>query len=117
MRKDSPADHPKEKRAETRTDTLRRHRVEIKFVGEPIYQFKVTDVSRQGAGILINANSRFLKTIAPGQILEANFISPRGAQPAGMFRTEIKHITDMDAGRYKGHKMVGIRILERCKSE
>jgi hypothetical protein len=117
MRKDSPADHSKEKRAETRTDTLRRHRVEIKFVGEPIYQFKVTDVSRQGAGILVNANSRFLKNIKPGQIFDANFISPRGAQPSGMFRTEIKHITDMETGRYKGHKMIGIRILERRESK
>lgn len=116
MTTESSGDNFKEKRNAARAAELRNYRVEIKFVGKPIYQFRVTDVSMQGAGILINANSRFLKTIERKQILEAKFISPRGEEPSGMFKAEIKHITEMDQGLYKGHIVVGIQILERIDS-
>ena len=106
-------DDGREKRNEARLAELRNHRVEIKFTGEPIYQFRVTDVSSQGAGLLINPNSRFLKSIAVDQIIDANFISPQGAQPSGMYQAQIKHITAMDTGRYKGLIQAGIKILER----
>jgi hypothetical protein len=112
MRKDSSDSITQEKRSEPRSTKLRDYRVEIKLVGEPIYQFKVTDVSTKGAGLLINDNSGFLKMIEVGQIMDVNFISPKGLKPKGMYKAEIRHITKMDKGRYKGHRLVGILILE-----
>ena len=112
MYKNSSDSITQEKRSELRSTKLRDYRVEIKFVGEPIYQFKVADVSTKGAGLLINDNSAFLKLIEIGQIIDANFISPHGSYPTGMYRSEIRHITKMDKGKYKGHRLVGILILE-----
>ncbi len=106
-----------EKRGEARRVELRNHRVEIKFTGEPIYQFKVTDVSSKGAGLIINTNSGFLKIIEVGQVIDVNFISPQGAAPSGMYTAQIKHITRMDAAPYKGLMQVGIQIMQRLDQD
>jgi len=112
MYKNSSDSITQEKRSEPRSTKLRDYRVEIKFVGEPIYQFKVADVSTKGAGLLINDNSAFLKMIKIGQIVDVNFLSPQGLNPKGMYKVEIRHITKIDKGRYNGHRLVGILILE-----
>ncbi|MBL0715370.1 MAG: PilZ domain-containing protein [Desulfosarcina sp.] len=112
MSKNSSEGTLKEKRVEPRSTKPKNYRIEIKLVGEPMYQFKVTDVSTTGAGLLINKNSRFLKIIAVGQILDVNFISPQDSNPSGMYKVEIRHITKMDKGRYRGLQRVGILIQE-----
>jgi len=97
---------PFERRAEPRSDKLRNYRIEIKFIGEPVYQFRVRDVSTRGAGILVKDDSAFLNMVEVGQILDVNFISPRGSDPSGFYKAEIKHISDLAEGRYKGHRLV-----------
>lgn len=101
-----------EKRGQLRKPELKNHRIEIKLVGEPIYQFKLTDVSLRGAGLVVNDTSRFLKLTEVGQVLEVNFLSPRGVEPSGRYRVEVRHVTDTDYGHYKGVRRVGVRILE-----
>lgn len=113
MHRDNTVDSYIERRREARSAKLRNHRVEIKLSGQPLYQFKVTDVSAKGAGLLINADSRFLDKIEVREIIEVNFISPQGEEPAGHYQAEIRHITEMESGPYKGLKRVGILILER----
>jgi len=103
----------KGKRAEPRRTQLRNYRVEIKLIGEPIYQFRVTDVSSKGAGILIKENSDFLSMIEVDQIVDADFISPKGTAPSGGYKVEIKHITKSGKGKNEGHCLVGISILEK----
>jgi hypothetical protein len=105
-----------EKRRRSRAPKLRNHRVEIKLVGEPIYQFKVTDISTEGVGLVVNKNSRFLKLAEVGQVLDVHFLSPRGAEPSGPYKVEIRHITDTDHGQYKGVRRVGVRILGRLEA-
>ena len=102
----------KERRNEPRSSNLRNYRVEIKLVGEPIYQFRVTDVSTKGAGLLIKDDSLFLKLIKVDQIIDVNFISPKGSNPKGIYKAKIKHITKMDKGKNNGHILVGIHLLE-----
>jgi len=104
-----------EKRSEIRSPKLRNHRAEIKLVAQPIYQFKVADVSLQGAGLVVHESSAFLKLIEVGQVMEVNFISPQGAKPHGAYKVQIRHITDKEHSRYKGVRLVGVRILERLK--
>ena len=103
----------KERRARSRRTVLRNYRVEIKLIGAPIYQFRVQDVSSDGAGILIKEDSKFLSLIEVGQIVDADFISPKGTEPAGNHRTEVRHITKPNEGKNKGHFLVGLSILEK----
>jgi hypothetical protein len=102
----------KERRAKHRRTQLRNYRVEIKLVGAPIYQFRVNDVSSDGAGILIKEDSKFLNLIEVGQIVDADFISPKGTEPAGNHKAEIRHITKPNEEKNKGHFLVGLKILE-----
>ena len=113
MSKDPTEKMTEEKRQESRSTQLQNYRVEIKLVGEPIYQFRVVDVSPKGAGLLVNESSRFLKKIEVGQVVDADFISPQGSNPSGLHQAEIRHITQTDESPYKGLRLVGILIRER----
>ena len=117
MHTNAPGNHNKEKRGEARRAELRNHRVEIKFTGEPIYQFKVTDVSSKGAGVIVNTNSGFLKIIEVGQVIDVNFISPHGTEPSGLHTAQIKHISIADTAPYKGLMQVGIQIMPRLDQD
>jgi hypothetical protein len=97
---------------EPRRSKLRNYRIEIKFVGKPIYQFRVINVTTKGASLLIKDDSAFLKMIEVGQIVNANFISPAGTAPSGLFKAEIKHITKIDNKKHKGHRLVGLSIIQ-----
>ena len=113
MQKDMPNTIAKEKRSEPRRAKLRNYRIEIKFVGKPIYQFRVINVTAKGAGLLIKDDSAFLRMIKVGQIVEADFISPEGTDPSGLYKAEIKHITKLDMQEHKGHQLVGLSILKK----
>ena len=110
---DSPKTIAKEKRSEPRRAKLRNYRIEIKFVGKPIYQFRVINVTAKGAGLLIKDDSAFLKMIEVGQIVEADFISPEGTTPSGLYKAKIKHITKLDTQKHRGHQLVGLSILKK----
>jgi hypothetical protein len=113
MQKDLPKNIAKEKRSEPRRAKLRNYRIEIKLVGKPIYQFRVIDVTTEGAGLLIKDDSAFLKMIEVGQIVEVDFISPQGSEPSGLYKAKIKHITNIDMQNHKGHRLVGISVLKK----
>ena len=112
MQKNLPGSRAPEKRTESRQSKLKNYRIEIKFVGNQIYQFIVTDVTK-GAGLLIKDDSAFLEMIEVGLIVDANFISPAGTAPSGVYKVEIKHITKIDTQEYKGHQLVGLSIIEK----
>ena len=101
------------KRAEPRSATLRNYRIEIKLVGEPVYQFRVINVSTKGAGILIKDDSAFLNLIEVGQIVDVDFISPEGSSPSGMYTVEIKHLTKFNKKERQVQRLVGISMLKK----
>jgi hypothetical protein len=103
----------KERRTKPRRTKLRNYRVEIKLIGAPIYQFRVKDVTPDGAGILIKEDSKFLSMVKVGQIVDADFISPKGTDPTGNYKVEIRHITKPNKEINKGHYLVGLSILEK----
>jgi hypothetical protein len=102
-----------ERRFEPRRAKLRNYRIEIKLVDKPIYQFRVTNVTAKGAGLLIKDDSAFLNMIEVGQVVEADFISPEGTDPSGLYKAEIKHITKIDMQEHRGHQLVGLSILKK----
>ena len=113
MNIDQKATSFKERRARSRRTKLRNYRVEIKLIGAPIYQFRVKDVTPDGAGILIKEDSKFLSMVEVGQIVDADFISPKGTDPTGNYKVEIRHITKPNKEINKGHYLVGLSILEK----
>ena len=113
MHKDSHDTAAQERRFEPRRTKLRNYRVEIQLLGQPIYQFRVKDVSKKGAGILIKNDSGFLDMIEVGQIVNADFISPDGTDPSGLYESKIEHITEGSKAGIKGHLLVGLLILEK----
>ena len=115
MRTDQSEKTQNEKRSEPRRAKLRNYRIEIKLVGHPIYQFRVIDVTTLGAGILIKDNSSFLNLIEKGQVIEADFISPQGEEPSGIYSAMIRHITAPNKTLHKGHRLVGISILKKLR--
>ena len=113
MQMDSSSNISKEKRSEPRRAKLRNYRIEIKFVGKPIYQFRVLNLTAKGAGLLIKDDSAFLKMIEVGQIVEADFISPEDKAPSGLYQAKIKHITKLNKQEHRGHHLVGLLILKK----
>lgn len=111
-RSDSTGQHP-ERRTEPRSAKMPNHRVEIKFPSVPVYQLKVRDVSPNGAGIIVRADSKFLTLVQIGQELNVNFLAPvNAATLSGHHKLRIEHISELGKGRFKGHLVVGISILE-----
>ena len=113
MQEDKTENITDEKRSEHRPATSRDYRMEIKFVGEPMYQFRLINVTSEGASILIKDDSAFLNMIEVGQIADATFISPKGSNPTGIYKIQVKHISKIEEQIYKGHRLAGISLLKK----
>jgi hypothetical protein len=107
-------DKPTERRHELRTTKLPNHRAEFKFTGVPVYQLKVRDLSAKGVGIVVRADSNFLKMIQVGQELDIKMIPGTGAAGAPDYqRSRIEHVSELKEGRFRGHMVVGLSISNK----
>ena len=106
-------DSSMDKRSESRDAPKGFHGASIKLVGVPLYQFKLKDSSENGASILVKEDSFMLNYLKVGQTLNINFSSDLEFDHNGNFETEIVHITKVDKGRYRGHYLVGVQILDK----
>ena len=95
-----------ERRREARATELPNQRAEFKLTYVPVYQLKVRDLSVKGAGIVVRADSNFLKMIQVGQELDVKMIPGTGA--SGYQRSRVAHVTELKEGRYRGHLVVGL---------
>ena len=86
---------------------------EIKLTGVPLYQFKLKDISDNGASILVKDNSAIINHLAVGQSLKIKYHANSRPDLNGYFESKIKHITKIEEGRYKGHYLVGVRIMTK----
>ena len=77
---------------------------------DPIFQFRVRDVSPSGMGILVNEGSMALKHLKVGQVRDMKYNPENPGDLPENMETEIRHITHVDEGRYKGHSLVGLLI-------
>ena len=101
-----------ERRSEARQRTDRLFGAEIRLSGVPIHRFKFKDVSSNGACILIKEDSSMLNHLKMGQILNMKYNSPdKPGEPT--LKSEIRHITKAEQGRFKGHYLVGVLIAEK----
>lgn len=105
---------PPDRRFEQRVNRVSNHRAEFKFTGVPVYQLKVRDLTSKGAGIIAKTDSNFLRLIQVGQEMEVKLIGFAGAEgPCGRYRSKIEHISELKDGRFRGHMVVGLSILNK----
>jgi PilZ domain len=101
-----------ERRSEKRAEAERYYSVQFTAEGlASYYQFKLWNISTKGMCILVKEDSEVLKHLAVGDIIEMTYYltDSQGAQET--LKTQIKHITLNEDGRFQGHFMVGLSIL------
>jgi len=77
----------------------------------PVYQFKIRDLSPSGIGILVNESSAVLEHIKINDVLEMKYNPKDASNLPEYLKTEIRHITKLEEGKFKGHYLVGILII------
>jgi len=116
MQSDKTENITREKRSEHRHATSRCYRIDIKILGLPIYQFRLINVTDNGASILIKDDSAFLNMIEVDQVTDVTFISPEDSHPSGRYKIKVKHISDLNDVN-NGHRLVGISILKKLDQD
>jgi hypothetical protein len=108
----------KERRAEPRIEIDKYYSVELSVPGtEFVYQFKIWNLSEHGLCVVVKDDSDLLKHLAVGNILEIQYCPDDLASPKVSLKTEIRHITKQEEGRFSGHTLVGLLILEKRNSD
>lgn len=99
-----------EKRSEKRTrfepsDTG--HILEAKLKGKD-YQFKVLDKGLGGMGMLVmDSQTEVLRELGVGDQIRMKYSNPKGSL---MVNIEIRHVTPITAGTFKGHYKFGLSM-------
>jgi len=90
------------------------HMVEVAFPGVPVYQLKAKDISETGIGVIVRPDSKFLNLIQIGQEMNVKLLSPQNsAHIQGIYRARIAHITALERGKFKGHKLVALELISK----
>jgi len=76
------------------------------------YQFKIRDIPSKGACVLVKEGSNLLNYLEVGAVLELKYYTTNSSKPIEYLKTEIRHITKDEEGRFKGVYLVGLSILE-----
>jgi hypothetical protein len=78
----------------------------------PAHLFIIYNVAPTGIGIIAKEGSAALKSLKAGRIMEAKFTLSEVRGEFENCKVEIRHITKDDRGRFKGHYLIGLSILE-----
>ena len=98
-----------DRRSESRTIVDQYSSVEFSIINlDYLYQFKIRETSQTGMGILVREDSVVLKHLKVGDILNMKYYPLELSEQPEYLKTEIKHITKDDQGRFKGHYLVGL---------
>ena len=76
------------------------------------YQFKIWNMAPQSMYVLVNANSKILEVLKVGDVVKPKYYTTDSLCPTKHLETEIKYITKEDHGRFKGHFLIGLAIIE-----
>ena len=107
-----------EKRYESRTEVDKYYSVELSIPDASLgYQFKIWNLSSRGMCIVVKEDSDLLKHLEVGNILKMKYYPTDSSCPAEYLKTQIKHITKDQQGRFRNHALVGLFILEKQGSD
>ncbi|MBF0119631.1 MAG: PilZ domain-containing protein [Desulfobacterales bacterium] len=102
-----------EKRSEPRNIIDEYYSVEFQIKGlELAYKFKIHDISSSGICVIVKDNSELLKHIKVNDILSIKYCPLGSLSKPKYFKTEIRHITKDNLGKFGGHYLVGLLLLE-----
>jgi hypothetical protein len=103
-----------EKRLKPRFPALSEHMVVFAFPSAPLYQLKAKDISETGSGVIVKPDSKFLNLIEIGQEMNVELLAPQETRHMqGFYRARIAHITALEEGRFKGHKLVALELISK----
>jgi hypothetical protein len=103
-----------ERRSEPRTEIEKYHSVEFHISDlDFLYQFKIWNMSSKGMCLLVREDSDVLKYLEVGNVLDMKFYTTDFSMPPENLKIQIKHITKDEQGRFKGHYLVGLLVLEK----
>ena len=103
-----------EKRIKPRYPGLSEHMVVFAIPSAPLYQLKAKDISETGIGVIVKADSKFLNLIEIGQEMNVELLAPQESRNMqGLYRARIAHITVLEEGRFKGHKLVALELISK----
>jgi hypothetical protein len=101
-----------ERRSEPRLPGSQYYSVEFSINGLNLcYQFKIWNMASQSMCVLVREDSELLPRIKVGDILEMRYYTGSSTNPSEDLKTEIRHITRDEDGRFKWHYLVGLSIL------
>ncbi|MBW2340576.1 MAG: hypothetical protein JRF50_09590 [Deltaproteobacteria bacterium] len=69
-------------------------------------------MSSKGMCVLVREDSDLLNHMKVGDILRLKYYTTESSKPVEFLKTEIKHITRDERGRFKDVYLVGLSILE-----
>ena len=114
MSNDFFKDDQDERRSEPRSIIDQYHCVEFQiFSIGSYYQFKIWDISNKGMCILVKENSAVMNHIKIDDVIEMKYYPKESPASIEEIKTKIRHITKSEHGRFKGHYMVGLAILDK----
>jgi hypothetical protein len=91
--------------------------VEFVFPGVPVYQLKAKDISETGIGVIVRPDSKFLTLIQIGEEMKVKLLSPQESRHMqGVYRARIAHITALEEGKFKGHKVVALELISKIST-
>jgi hypothetical protein len=104
---------PVERRSEHRKQGCQYHSVEFSIDGlELPYIFKIWNIASMSMCVLVKEDSDILLRLKLGDTLNIKYYSVGSIDPPKYLETAIRHITKSEQGRFKGHYLVGLEILE-----
>lgn len=103
-----------ERRSETRETDSTYYSVLFTTEGlDSYYQFKLWNISPKGICILVKEDSEVLSNLKVGDTIEMTYFIADSQGASEKLKTQIKHITKNDTGRFQGHYLVGLSILSK----
>ncbi len=75
------------------------------------YQFKIRNISSSGMGFLVKEDSDLVQHLKVGDVIKMKYNPVESSEQPKHLKTEIKHITKDEHGRFKGHYLVGLAVL------
>ncbi len=77
-----------------------------------LYQFKIWNLGPESMCVLVKENSGILEQLSVGDRLNMKYYTTDSHCPTTQQETEIKSIKKEDDGRFRGHFLIGLLILE-----
>ena len=100
-----------DRRSEIRQIAKDCYSAEVRLVGVPVHEVKLKDLSSKGASILFKDNSSLFNHLRVGQDLSVKYFFEDRSKPSEIFQAKVKHITEVNEGRFKGYYLAGLSIL------